>query len=199
MLGWAAPTEAAALGAAGSVLLTFFYRTFSWGAFQESVMKTLTISAMIMTIILGGSILTGAFVGAGGIAVAQDLVNALKLGPWGLLVIVLFLAFIAGFFLDWISIVLILVPIFAPLLKTQGIDMVWFCIALLVVVQTSYLSPPMAPAIFYFRAISPPEITTMHMYRGVVPFIILQVITLAIVLAYPQTVLWLPKVLLTPG
>jgi tripartite ATP-independent transporter DctM subunit len=199
MMGWAAPTEAAALGAAGSVLLTLFYRTFSWAAFGEAVMKTLQITAMIMTIILGGSILTGAFVGSGGIAVAQDIVNALHLGPWGLMVIVLFLAFIAGFFLDWISIVLILVPIFAPLLKLVGINMVWFCIALLVVIQTSYLSPPMAPAIFYFRAISPPAITTMHMYRGVIPFIILQIITLAIILGFPGTVLWLPKVLLTPG
>lgn len=162
-------------------------------------MKTLQITTMIMAIILGGSMMTGAFVGAGGIAVAQELVNSMSLGPWGLMVIVLFLAFIAGFFLDWISIVLILVPIFTPLLKAAGVDMVWFCIALLVVIQTSYLSPPMAPAIFYFRAISPPEITTMHMYRGVVPFIILQLFTLAILLIWPETVLWLPKVLLTPG
>jgi tripartite ATP-independent transporter DctM subunit len=199
MLGWAAPTEAAALGAFGSVLLTLFYRTFSWAALHESIMKTLTISTMIMAIILGGSMMTGAFVGSGGIAVAQDLVNTLKLGPLGVLAIVLLLAFIAGFFLDWISIVLILVPIFAPLLKAAGVNMVWFCIMLLVVIQTSYLSPPMAPAIFYFRAISPPEITTMHMYRGVIPFIILQLITLTIVFFWPDTVLWLPKVLLTPG
>jgi tripartite ATP-independent transporter DctM subunit len=199
MFGWASPTEAAAIGSAGSVLLTFFYRTFTWRALQEAIMKTLQITTMIMAIILGGSMMTGAFVGAGGIAVAQELVNSMALGPWGLMVIVLILAFFAGFFLDWISIVLILVPIFTPLLKTAGVDMVWFCIALLVVIQTSYLSPPMAPAIFYFRAISPPEITTMHMYRGVVPFIILQLFTLAILLIWPQTVLWLPKVLLTPG
>ena len=199
MLGWAAPTEAAAIGAAGSVLLTLFYRTFTWRALHDAVMKTLLITTMIMAIILGGSMMTGAFVGAGGIGVAQDLVNSMSLGPWGLMVIVLFLAFIAGFFLDWISIVLILVPIFAPLLTAAGINMVWFCIALLVVIQTSYLSPPMAPAIFYFRAISPPEITTMHMYRGVVPFIVLQVITLTILLTFPGVVLWLPKVLLTPG
>ncbi|MCC7273129.1 MAG: TRAP transporter large permease subunit [Alphaproteobacteria bacterium] len=198
MLGWAAPTEAAAIGAFGSVLLTLFYRTFTWRALHESVMKTLQISTMIMAIILGGSMMTGAFVGAGGIAVAQELVNNLALGPWGLMVIVLFLAFIAGFFLDWISIVLILVPIFAPLLTMAGINMVWFCIALLIVIQTSYLSPPMAPAIFYFRAISPPEITTAHMYRGVVPFICLQLVTLAIVLSFPGTVLWLPKMLLAP-
>jgi tripartite ATP-independent transporter DctM subunit len=198
MLGWAAPTEAAAIGAAGSVLLTLFYRTFSWRALREAVMKTLSITTMIMAIILGGSMMTGAFVGAGGIAVTQDLVNSLALGAWGVMVIVLGMAFIAGFFLDWISIVLILVPIFTPLLKAQGIDMVWFCIALLVVIQTSYLSPPMAPAIFYFRAISPPEITTMHMYRGVIPFILLQLATLAILLIWPQTVLWLPSVLLVP-
>lgn len=199
MFGWASPTEAAAIGSLGAVLLTFFYRTFSWRALQEAIMKTLQITTMIMAIILGGSMMTGAFVGAGGIAVAQDLVNSMALGPWGLMVIVMVLAFIAGFFLDWISIVLILVPIFTPLLKMAGVNMVWFCIALLVVIQTSYLSPPMAPAIFYFRAISPPEITTMHMYRGVVPFIILQIITLAILLIWPETVLWLPKVLLTPG
>ncbi|BBK41797.1 C4-dicarboxylate ABC transporter [Allostella vacuolata] len=199
MLGWAAPTEAAALGAAGSVVLTLFYRTFTWSVLHEAVMKTLLISTMIMAIILGGSMMTGAFVGAGGIAVAQELVDSMALGPWGLLGIVLFLAFIGGFFLDWISIVLILVPIFSPLLTAAGIDMVWFCIALLIVIQTSYLSPPMAPAIFYFRAISPPEITTGHMYRGVVPFIGLQVVTLAIVLTFPGVVLWLPKMLLTPG
>jgi tripartite ATP-independent transporter DctM subunit len=199
MLGWAAPTEAAGLGAFGSVLLTLFYRTFSWQALHESIMKTLTISTMIMTILLGGSMMTGAFLGAGGIMVTQELVEALKLGAWGLLGIVLFLAFLGGFFLDWISLVLILVPIFSPLLTTSGIDMVWFCILFLVVIQTSYLSPPMAPAIFYFRAISPPEITTAHMYRGVIPFIMLQVVTLAICLAFPGVITWLPSVLLGPG
>ena len=111
----------------------------------------------------------------------------------------LFLAFLAGFFLDWISIVLILVPIFTPLVKAVGIDMVWFCILFLIVIQTSYLSPPMAPAIFYLRAISPPEITTAHMYRGVMPFIMLQVVTLAICLAFPGVITWLPKALLGPG
>ncbi len=197
MLGWAGPTEAAGLGAAGSVLLTLFYRKFSWRNLHEAMMKTLTISSMIMAILMAGYLMTGAFVGAGGIAVTQGLVNSLALGKWGVLLIVLGLAFIAGFFIDWISIVLILVPIFAPLLKAAGVDMVWFCIALLVVIQTSYISPPMAPAIFYFRAISPPEITTMHMYRGVVPFLFLQVLTLITVLIWPGIVTWLPQQVLT--
>jgi tripartite ATP-independent transporter DctM subunit len=198
MLGWAAPTEAAAIGAAGAVLLALFYGRFSFATLHEAIMKTLTITTMIMTILLAGNMMTGAFVGSGGIAVTQQLVAHLSLGPWGILMIVLLLAFIAGFFLDWISICLILVPIFAPLLKGAGVDMVWFCILFLVVIQTSYLSPPMAPAIFYFRAISPPEITTMHMYRGVIPFIVLQVITLAICLIFPGTITWLPKTLLGP-
>jgi tripartite ATP-independent transporter DctM subunit len=198
MLGWAAPTEAAAIGAAGAVLLALFYGRFSFRTLHEAIMKTLTITTMIMTILLAGNMMTGAFVGSGGIAVTQQLVAHLSLGPWGILIIVLLLAFIAGFFLDWISICLILVPIFSPLLKGAGIDMVWFCILFLVVIQTSYLSPPMAPAIFYFRAISPPEITTMHMYRGVIPFIMLQVVTLAICLSFPATITWLPKALLGP-
>ncbi|HEX6978117.1 MAG TPA: TRAP transporter large permease subunit [Alphaproteobacteria bacterium] len=199
MLGWAAPTEAAGLGALGSILLTMVYGSFSWRSLHDAVMKTLTITTMIMTILLAGNMMTGAFLGAGGIAVTQELVDSLSLGPWGVLAIVLFLAFLGGFFLDWISLVLILVPIFSPLLTATGVNMVWFSILFLVVIQTSYLSPPMAPAIFYFRAISPPEITTAHMYRGVMPFIGLQAITLAIVLAFPDTVLWLPKVLLGPG
>jgi tripartite ATP-independent transporter DctM subunit len=198
MLGWAAPTEAAAIGAAGAVLLALFYGRFSFRTLHEAIMKTLTITTMIMTILLAGNMMTGAFVGSGGIAITQQLMAHLALGPWGILLIVLLLAFIAGFFLDWISICLILVPIFAPLLKIAGVDMVWFCILFLIVIQTSYLSPPMAPAIFYFRAISPPEITTMHMYRGVIPFIMLQVVTLAICLTFPATITWLPKTLLGP-
>lgn len=199
MMGWAAPTEAAGLGALGAILLTMIYGSFSWRSLHDAVMKTLSITTMIMTILLAGNMMTGAFLGAGGIAVTQELVDSLALGPWGVLAIVLFLAFLGGFFLDWISLVLILVPIFSPLLVASGVNMVWFCILFLIVIQTSYLSPPMAPAIFYFRAISPPEITTAHMYRGVIPFIVLQLITLAIVLAFPDTVLWLPKVLLGPG
>jgi len=198
MLGWAAPTEAAAIGAAGSVLLALFYGRFSFVTLHDAIMKTLTITTMIMTILLSGNMMTGAFVGSGGIAITQQLVAHLALGPWGILLIVLSLAFLAGFFLDWISICLILVPIFAPLLKAAGVDMVWFCILFLIVIQTSYLSPPMAPAIFYFRAISPPEITTMHMYRGVIPFIMLQVVTLATCLIFPATITWLPKALLGP-
>lgn len=196
MAGMAAPTEAAALGAAGSVILTILYGRFSWRALHDSVMKTLRITSMIMTIIVAGSILTGVFVASGGVALTQQLVASLKLGPWGVLGIVLTLAFLAGFVLDWVSICLILVPIFVPILQPMGIDLAWFCILFLIMIQTSYLTPPMAPAIFYLRGIAPKEITIYDMYRGVLPFIVCQAICLAVVMAFPQTVLWLPSKLL---
>jgi TRAP-type mannitol/chloroaromatic compound transport system permease large subunit len=178
------------------VLLTVFYRSFTVRAVADAMLKTLRITSMIMVILLAGNMLTGVFVSAGGSALTHRLVDALALGPWGVLVLVLFLAFVAGFFLDWISIVLILVPIFAPVLRAQGVDLVWFCILFLIVIQTSYLTPPMAPAIFYLRGISPPQMTIDQMYRGVVPFIIAQLVCLLIVMAFPQTVLWLPSKLL---
>ncbi|MGQ9367529.1 TRAP transporter large permease [Azospirillum sp. ST 5-10] len=196
MTGVAAPTEAAALGALGSVLLSAFYGTFSWSVLNEAIMKTVQITAMIMMILLAGSMMTGVFISAGGVTLTQELVETMNLGSWGLLFLILGLAFAAGFFLDWISIVLIMIPLFTPLVVAQGFDPAWFCIAFLVVIQTSYLTPPMAPAIFYLRGIAPPEMTTRDMYLGVLPFIGLQAITLAIVLAFPQTVLWLPSKLL---
>ncbi|MCC6470745.1 MAG: TRAP transporter large permease subunit [Alphaproteobacteria bacterium] len=196
MTGMAAPTEAAALGAAGSVLLTIMYGRFTWRALHDSVMKTLRITSMIMTIIVAGSVLTGVFVASGGVALTQQLVASFNLGPWGVLSLVLFLAFIAGFVLDWVSICLILVPIFVPILKPMGIDLAWFCILFLIMIQTSYLTPPMAPAIFYLRGIAPREITIYDMYRGVVPFIVCQIICLVVTMAFPQTVLWLPSKLL---
>ena len=106
------------------------------------------------------------------------------------------ISFVAGFVLEWISILLIFIPVFLPIVKSLGYDPVWFCILFLIVIQTSYLTPPMAPAIFYLRGISPPEITLQNMFRGVIPFVILQIITLGVVMTFPQTVLWLPSKLL---
>jgi tripartite ATP-independent transporter DctM subunit len=196
MLGWAAPTEAAALGALGAILLTLFYRRFSLAMLRDSVLKTLRITSMIMAILLGGTLFTGVFFAAGGITLTNKLVTHLNLHAWALLFLLLGLAFLAGFVLDWISILLIFIPIFMPLVKGAGFNPVWFCILFLIIIQTSYLTPPLAPAIFYLRGIAPPSITLLDMYKGVVPFIILQLITLAIIMLYPQTVLWLPTKLL---
>ena len=197
MLGWAAPTEAAALGAFGSILLTLFYRKFNLTTLHESVMKTLRITSMIMSILLGGTVFTGVFFASGGITLTTQLVAHMHLHSWALLFLMLAICFAAGFVLDWISILLIFIPIFMPLVNAAHFDPVWFCILFLIVIQTSYLTPPMAPAIFYLRGISPPSITLLDMYKGVVPFILLQVVTLAIVMIFPDTVLWLPAKLLS--
>ncbi|HSO06220.1 MAG TPA: TRAP transporter large permease subunit [Pelomicrobium sp.] len=196
MLGWAAPTEAAALGAFGAILLTIFYRRFSLATLKDSALKTLRITSMIMAILLGGTIFTGVFFAGGGINLTNQLVSHMDLGPWGLLFLLLGICFLAGFVLDWISILLIFIPIFMPLVNGAGFDPVWFCILFLIIIQTSYLTPPLAPAIFYLRGIAPPSITLIDMYKGVVPFILLQVATLAVVMTFPQTVLWLPDKLL---
>jgi tripartite ATP-independent transporter DctM subunit len=196
MLGWAAPTEAAALGAFGSFVLTLFYRRFSFAMLKDSVLKTLRITSMIMAILLGGTIFTGVFFAAGGITLTNQLVATFDLKSWELLFLLLGICFLAGFVLDWISILLIFIPIFMPLVNAAGFNPVWFCILFLIIIQTSYLTPPLAPAIFYLRGIAPPSITLLDMYKGVVPFIVLQIATLAILMLFPQTVLWLPTKLL---
>jgi tripartite ATP-independent transporter DctM subunit len=196
LLGWASPTEAAAIGALCSVLLTVLYGRFSLGGLGEALVKTLTITAMIMGVLLAGTLFTGVFIGGGGINTANMLIQEMKLSPWMLLSLMLFIIFLGGFFLDWISIVLIFIPIFTPLIKAAGFDPVWFCILFLIMIQTSYLTPPMAPAIFYLRAVAPPSISIADMYRGVIPFIVLQMATLIAVMIWPGLVTWLPGVLL---
>jgi tripartite ATP-independent transporter DctM subunit len=197
LLGWASPTEAAAIGAFCSVLLTALYGHFSFSGLYEAMLKTLKITAMIMTVLLAGTLFTGVFIGGGGINTANQLIKEMALSPWVLLALMMLIIFIAGFFLDWISIVLIFVPLFTPLITLAGFNAVWFCTLFLVMIQTSYLTPPMSPAIFYLRAVAPPEITMRHMYKGVVPFIALQCCVLVITIIFPELVTWLPSVMLS--
>lgn len=196
MFGIAAPTEAAALGALGALLLSVLYGDFSLAVLRAAVLKTLKVTVMILTILLAGNMFAGVFIAGGGVQTTEKLIAAANLGPWLTLSLFLIICFLAGFILDWISILLIFVPVFIPITNALGFDPVWFCVLFLIIIQTSYLSPPMAPAIFYLRGIAPPEITIHHMFRGVVPFITLQLFTLAITAAFPQIVLWLPSVLL---
>lgn len=196
MFGWAAPTEAAALGALGAIILTLGYGKFTIGVLREAVLKTLKVTCMIMMILLCGNMFAGVFIASGGVTLTEELISAGNLGPWVTLLAFLTISFIAGFFLDWISVLLIFIPVFIPIVRILGFDPVWFCVLFLIVIQTSYLTPPMAPAIFYLRGISPPEMTLRHMFRGVVPFIMLQLVTLGVVAYFPQLVLWLPAKLL---
>lgn len=196
LLGWAAPTEAAALGAFGACLLTTLYKRMTWKTFKNACISTLRISAMIMLVLTGGTMYTGVFLGMGGGVAVETLMRGLGLSPWAMLVLFLLVAFIFGFLLDWISVLLIFVPIFVPLIIKVGFNPIWFSILFLVVIQTSYLTPPMAPAIFYLKGIVPPEITVGDMFRGVVPYVILQLFGIAMLITFPQIALWLPKVMI---
>ena len=196
MLGWAAPTEAAALGAAGSIILSLFYKKLNWETFKGALIKTITVTSMVMFILMAGTMFTGVFAASGGMSVMKNVVESLNLAPWLLLLTFLLVIFIAGFFLEWISILLIFIPVFIPIVNSLGYDPVWFCVLVLIMIQTSYLTPPMAPAIFYLRGVAPKEITLISMYKGVIPFVIIQIIALGIVSYYPETVLWLPDKLL---
>jgi TRAP-type mannitol/chloroaromatic compound transport system permease large subunit len=177
-------------------VLTVLYRKFSIAVVREALLTTLSITAMVLTIVVGGLMFAGVFAGSGGLLAVQNMLAESGLGPWGTVGLILLITFVAGFVIDLISIMLILVPLAMPIVIGLGFDAVWFCIALLIMMQTSMLTPPMAGAIFYFRAIAPPEITLRDMYRGVIPFIALHFGVLALIIAFPPIALWLPSILL---
>lgn len=196
LAGMAVPTEAASMGAVGAVVLTIIYRNFTFAVLQEAILKTISITSMILTILLGGTMFSSVFIGIGGLFAAERAIELSQLGPWGTLWLVLLLVFLAGFVMDVLSIILIVVPIAVPLVTGFGFDIIWFFILLLITLQTSLLTPPMAGAIFYLRAIAPPEITLRDMYRGMTPFILLHFVVLGLVMAFPALALWLPEKLL---
>ncbi|MFW5679236.1 MAG: TRAP transporter large permease [Pseudomonadota bacterium] len=192
LAGISTPTEAASVGALGAVLLTIAYGRMSWTVLQETLSRTLVINCMILLIVVGGSMFAGVFRLHRGNDLVAGAVDYFGLEGMALVLALLLIVFIAGFILDWVSVVLICLPIFVPLLRAAGVDPIWFAVLMVVVIQTSYLTPPMAPAIFYLRSIAPPEITYWQMYKGVLPFVVCQLLVLLIVLFWPATATWLP-------
>jgi len=190
--GIASPTEAAAVGALGTVLLTMAYGRFRLATFWDALRQTLLVNSMILMIVVGGTIFSGTFRIHGGNELVRALFAQTGLGETGVILMMLLVVFIAGFILDWVSVILICLPIFIPVFSDLSVDPLWFAVLMIVVIQTSYLTPPMAPSIFYLRSIAPPEITYRDMYRGVVPFIAAQVITLLLIFAFPGLATWLP-------
>jgi tripartite ATP-independent transporter DctM subunit len=192
LAGIAAVTEAAAVGALGAVILNIIYGDFTWKGTWQATLKTVLISAMILLIVTGGTMFTSIFRLQGGGQLVNDIVSALQLGPTGLLLLFLSIVFVLGALLDWVSIVLICVPLFIPFLPAAGIDPLWFAVLFVIMIQTSYLTPPMAPAIFYLKSIAPKNFRTEEMYLGVLPFIACQFLTAVMVYLIPWTALWLP-------
>lgn len=194
-LGVAAPTEAAALGAFASLILAAAYRKLNWQALKDVVYTTLRISSMIIFVVVGASMFTSVFMGLGGGEFVSNLLLAVPFGKWGALAAMMIIVFILGMFIDWIGIVLIIVPLFTPIAATLGFDAIWFALLVMVNLQMSYLTPPFAYAIFYLRGIAPPEVTIAHIYRGVIPFVLLQWTGLLLCILFPQIILWLPSLM----
>ncbi|MEM7696339.1 MAG: TRAP transporter large permease subunit [Pseudomonadota bacterium] len=192
LMGVATPTEAASLGALGALILTIAYGRFTFKVLFDTLRRTLLINCMIMLIVAGGNMFAGIFRLHQGNALVEQLVVTSGLSDWGILFVLILIVFIAGFILDWVSVVLITLPIFLPILAGANIDTIWFAAIMVIVIQTSYLTPPMAPSIFYLRSIAPKEISFGDMYRGVLPFIACQLLVLALVLLFPGLATYLP-------
>ena len=194
--GVASPTEAAAVGAVGATLLTFGNRTFTYKMLREVSYSTMQLTSMVFIILVGAAAFGLVFRGTGGDTLVRTFLGGMAAthGKWFVFALVMFVIFIVGFFLDFIEIVFIHVPVLAPIMIEFGLDPLWFCVLLAVNLQTSFLTPPFGFSLFYLKAVVPDEITTGHIYRGIIPFVILQMIGLAIVTMFPILSTWLPRI-----
>ncbi len=193
--GIASPTEAAAVGALGATLLTIAQGRFNYRILKEVMVETTHLTTMVFTILVGATAFGLVFRGMNGDTILTDLILGANLSPHLFLALVMVVVFIAGFFIDFIEITFIIVPVVAPSFKAMGVDLLWLGILLAMNLQTSFLTPPFGFSLFYLKGVSPPEISTGHIYRGIIPFIIFQILVLALVVLFPELALWLPHAL----
>lgn len=186
--GVASPTEAAAVGALGAMLLSMVKGTLSWPVIRSVCQETTHLTSMVFLILLGATTFALVFRGLGGDDYLTHLIVSSQLGPTGFLLLVMIVVFIAGFFIDFIEIIFIIVPVVAPIFVSMDVDLVWIGILLALNLQTSFLSPPFGFALFYLKGVAPEGVTTQHIYRGVIPFLIIQVVVLAAVVLWPELI-----------
>ncbi len=192
--GIASPTEAAAVGALGASILTILQGKFNLRILKQVMLQTTRLTCMVFMILLGATTFSLVFRGMGGDHFLVDLISQSNLSAYTFLFLVMVLVFIAGFFIDFIEIIFIIVPVVAPIFQNYGMDLVWIGILLALNLQTSFLTPPFGFALFYLKGVAPPAITTGHLYQGIVPFILIQLVLLVIVVFFPSIVLYLiPK------
>lgn len=183
--GIATPTESAALGGAGAILLSVLYRQFSWKLIYESSVETVKVTAMVFAILLGATAFSMAFTYTGGDYLVEEWMLALPGEKWGFLILVMLVILLLGFFIDFVEICFIIVPIIAPVAELLGINMVWFAILVAMNLQTSFLTPPFGFSLFYLKGVAPKSVTTKQIYQGVIPFILIQIVVLASILFIP--------------
>lgn len=192
--GVATPTEAAALGCVGAMVLAAFKRTFTWQVITQASISTAKTTAMIMALFIGGKFFSVVFLSMGGGDVVADALLGMDVSPYVVLAIMMAVVFFLGMFIDWAAILLVVVPIFTPIAMDLNFNPLWFAMLVCVNLQTSFLTPPFGYALFYFKGVAPPEYTMGDIYKGIVPFVIIQVIGLAIMIGFPEIITWLPSV-----
>jgi tripartite ATP-independent transporter DctM subunit len=193
LAGFATPTEAASIGAVGAMVLAAFNRAFSFATLLAVMRNTAVISALVFAIVLGVSVFSLVFRGLGGEHLVELLLSDVPGGAFGAVMAVMIVMFVLGFFMDTIEIVLIVVPITAPVIIAMGVDPVWLGVMIGINLQTAFLTPPVGFALFYMRAVAPESITTGAIYKGILPFVGLQAIAIACLWLTPQLATWLPK------
>lgn len=194
-VGIATPTEASGVGAFLAFLLVLFYRKFSWRSLFESMLVTAKITSMVIFVVVGASCFTTIFIQMGGGDVIKSFMLGLGLGKWGIYIIMLIILFILGCFIDYVAIIMLCFPVFLPIADSLGFDKLWFVVSLAVMLQDSFMTPPFGYALFYLKAIAPPEITMEDVWKGGIPFWELMEVGMLIVILFPSTITWLPSVL----
>ncbi len=195
LAGIATPTESAAVGAVGAMVLAFARRKLSLAVLRHVMQSTTKISSMVFVILLGASVFSLVFRGLGGEQIVHEVLSAMPGGAFGAMFVVMALMFLLGFFLDFIEIVFVVVPIVGPVLLMMGLDPIWLGVMIAVNLQTSFLTPPFGFALFYLRGVAPPEIKTTDIYVGIAPFVVIQLVGLGLVGAFPALATWLPSVI----
>lgn len=197
-MGIATPTEASGVGALGAFLLAVSRGRLSFKDFKSVINKTTHTTSYIFALFVGATAFALILRGLGGDELIEGALSSLPFGPEGVVIVVLIIAFILGFFLDWIEITLIILPFLAPVMVKLDVDLVWFIVMFAVVLQTSFITPPVGFALFYVKGVAPQGVTIKNIYRGIIPFVILQIFAVAIVFSIPEIVTWLPNVAYGP-
>jgi tripartite ATP-independent transporter DctM subunit len=193
--GIVSPSEAGSMGVLGAMILMVVTGRFNRKALSESVAYTLRITTAILFICLGGKLFTGVFIGMGGDVGLRAFMQAFNLGSTGMILMMLFIIFIMGMVMDWIALIFILIPVFGPILESIGVDHLFFGILFCTTLEISNMTPPFAYSVFYLKTITPPEVTIGDMYRGCVPFAIVDALCTALLIGFPQLVMWLPSLM----
>jgi tripartite ATP-independent transporter DctM subunit len=193
--GIAAPTEAAGVGAAGAILVSALQGKLKWSGVVRAAEDTLKSSAMVMWTIFGANIFVGLYVMVGGGGFVTQMLLGTGLGPWGIILVMQAILLFLGCFIDWVGIIMLCVPIFGPIVRHLGFDPVWFGVLFATNLQISFLSPPFGYALFYLKGVAPPEIKTTDIWKSIIPFVGLQATGVALVMIFPQIILWLPSIL----